>query len=340
MDQIVQFLEQLAGTAVSFDMRISGPFILSTIILSFGIWWFTARQGDDRKSFLSFLLPKDVYAHKSNLLDIKLYLTNRLIAFLGVTGALVFTPVVAYKVLVVLTEITTGEWQLPPQTWTRVAIATLLIVMASDFCKYWAHRLHHEWDALWPFHAVHHSAEVLTPLTVARAHPIEGFIRLLFISVFVGVLQGVLVWAFVGTTSPITIAGANVFYFIFNAAGGNLRHSHIWLSYGRIVEHIFISPAQHQIHHSRATEHFNKNYGSMFAIWDWMFGTLYVPAKRETLTFGVAEADGTPIQQPYETLGAALFKPFIESSQAIFRSWRRRSEKRPIVERRASKADP
>jgi sterol desaturase/sphingolipid hydroxylase (fatty acid hydroxylase superfamily) len=52
---------------------------------------------------------------------------------------------------------------------------------------------------------------------------------------------------------------------------------------GRIV----VSPAHHQVHHSANPKHFNKNFGSCLALWDWMFGTPYMPEKtREPLTFG------------------------------------------------------
>jgi hypothetical protein len=38
-------------------------------------------------------------------------------------------------------------------------------------------------------------------------------------------------------------------------------------------------PAHHHVHHSANPKHFNKNFGSCLALWDWMFGTLYVPEK-------------------------------------------------------------
>ncbi len=202
----------------------------------------------------------------------------------------------------------------------RSALVTLIIVLAADFVKYWAHRLHHEYAPLWSFHAVHHSADVLTPLTLSRAHPVESMIRSVGISILVGVAQAVALFTFIGQIDLLTIGGANAFYVMFNAAGANLRHSHIWLSYGRVVEHIFISPAQHQVHHSMDVKHHNKNYGSMFAIWDWMFGTLYVPPNGpEELRFGVADGKGVPIPQMHPTLRAALFRPFVDSAKS-FRS--------------------
>ena len=50
----------------------------------------------------------------------------------------------------------------------------------------------------------------------------------------------------------------NLFSFIFNIAGANLRHSHIEIAYWTWLEKIFISPAQHQLHHSIENKHFNK----------------------------------------------------------------------------------
>ena len=65
-------------------------------------------------------------------------------------------------------------------------------------------------------------------------------------------------------------------------------------------------------------KHHNKNYGSMFAIWDWMFGTLYVPPNgQEELRFGVSDENGLPLPQQYPTLKAALINPFIESGKAF-----------------------
>jgi len=76
---------------------------------------------------------------------------------------------------------------------------------------------------------------------------------------------------------------------LFIHAYVHLQHSHMWIAFRGLAGRIFISPAHHQVHHSENPKHFNKNFGSCLALWDWMFGTLYVPAKkREKLTFGVA----------------------------------------------------
>ena len=87
------------------------------------------------------------------------------------------------------------------------------------------------------------------------------------------------------------MAGTNLLLIIFYLFGYNLRHSHVWLSYGPFFSRIFISPAQHQIHHSSSPAHFDKNLGFMFAFWDGLFGTLYIPKKKENIIFGLGEIE-------------------------------------------------
>ena len=78
----------------------------------------------------------------------------------------------------------------------------------------------------------------------------------------------------------------DVFTFIFFLYGANLRHPHVKQKYPHFLEYLFISPYQHQIHHSSNTAHFNKNMGSRFAIWDWFFGTLVLSKKVKKIRFG------------------------------------------------------
>ncbi|MBO6882599.1 MAG: sterol desaturase family protein [Marivita sp.] len=310
METLQNFIAATLDAPFDFNVRYSIFYLTCTVLIAFGIWKYRGSPG----TFTSWLLPKEVYRHRSNLLDIKLFFASRFFAVLGVFGAVFFPTTVAYGLLA---QFGGADYAPPETTWLRIAAVTLIVVVVSDFCKYWAHRAHHEWRALWPFHAVHHSADVLTPLTVQRVHPLEPMINSLLMTLFVGIAQGLALYFLVGELSMVTIGGANAVYFLFHTLGSNFRHSHIWISYGRVMEHILISPAQHQIHHSVAVKHHDKNYGSIFAIWDWMFGTLYVPESYEDLTFGVSDAKGQRREQPYETLGAALFKPFVESAQNV-----------------------
>ncbi len=49
------------------------------------------------------------------------------------------------------------------------------------------------------------------------------------------------------------------------------------------------SPAQHQIHHSKAPRHLDKNFGFIFAFWDVWFGSLYVPRAKEQIEVGLPD---------------------------------------------------
>ena len=313
MDWITNILTAVFRAPIDPSIRFALIYIAPTIGLAFILWLARGRPAP----FLSWLVPKAVYTHKSNWLDLKLFLANHILGAVGFFGAVVFIPFVAFKVVVALAALSGETYALPPVTVARTAALTVIIVVVNDFSKYWTHRICHEWQSLWPFHAVHHSADVLTPVTVARVHPVEVLIRNIMASVLVGIVQGLALYALIGQTNLLMIGGANVVYVAFNTLGSNFRHSHIWVSYGRVLEHILISPAQHQIHHSAAKKHFNKNYGSIFALWDWMFGTLYIPDSYEDLTYGVADRQGNLKEQPHPTLRAALLLPFAESWQAL-----------------------
>jgi sterol desaturase/sphingolipid hydroxylase (fatty acid hydroxylase superfamily) len=199
---------------------------------------------------------------------------------------------------------------LVPAHWTfGSALAFALgMTVARDFVTFLTHLLHHRVPLLWEFHKVHHSAEVLTPVTVFRKHPLYNVFEYGMNILLIGPLQGLIALSFVGHAAPVTLFGANIVFALFHLAGANLRHSHIWLSFGPRLSHVLSSPAQHQIHHSRAAQHANKNFGEVFALWDWLFGTLYVPGRApEALVFGLAE-EGAP---QHRTLWAVYTQPFV-----------------------------
>jgi sterol desaturase/sphingolipid hydroxylase (fatty acid hydroxylase superfamily) len=108
--------------------------------------------------------------------------------------------------------------------------------------------------------------------------------------------------------------------FIFNSLAANLRHSHVWLSFGPVLERVISSPAQHQIHHSDAPRHFDKNFGINLSLWDWMFGTLYVTqSSPEVIHYGTGEQD----HERYLTMKGLIVTPFVDIARQVL------AEKRP-----------
>lgn len=182
---------------------------------------------------------------------------------------------------------------------------TISIFIVSDFTRYWLHRFLHTIPFLWEFHKIHHSAKVLTPITFYRVHPIENFIFGLRYSFSVGVVSGIFIYFFGAMVDIYMVLGVNLFLFVFSLLGSNLRHSHVPFSYGNFLEKWFISPKQHQIHHSK--KHFNKNYGGYLAIWDRAFGTLCMSNSVKVMKFGLRKEQ----MKDYLSLKDLIFKPFI-----------------------------
>ena len=143
---------------------------------------------------------------------------------------------------------------------------TFVLFICDDFSRFLLHYLLHKVPFLWAFHKVHHSAKVLTPITIYRSHPVETFLYGARSALTQGVAVGLCYYFLGSTLSIFDILGANIFVFLFNVMGSNLRHSHIWFSWGTSLEKWFISPAQHQIHHSDKRIHIDCNFGSVWQI--------------------------------------------------------------------------
>lgn len=181
-----------------------------------------------------------------------------------------------------LLELSLGRFSgLAAPRWAIVIGYTLLTFLADDWSRYWLHRLMHRVPRLWQIHQLHHSARVLTPFTLHRIHPVEGLLYALRAGIVTGIPAGVFYYLFRGHFGSVEVLGVNALGFAFNVLGANLRHSHVYLSYGRALERWLISPAQHQIHHGRAARYHDRNFGSFLALWDRLAGTLALAEGRQ-----------------------------------------------------------
>lgn len=167
---------------------------------------------------------------------------------------------------------------------------TLVFFIVEDFSRFALHLCMHKIPFLWRFHKIHHSATVLTPLTVHRVHPLEMCLYFIRGTCIFGLVSGSFVYLFGSRLGGLEILGVDALGFLFNLLGANLRHSHIWLGFGRL-ERWFISPAQHQLHHSSAPVHRDKNFGTCLAIWDKLFHSWLSSGKRQKLVFGLNRQD-------------------------------------------------
>lgn len=269
-----------------------------------------------RGGFLRFCFPRGFFMHASTITDVKINVINFLIMpVVNVTWRL--------NAAYFITLVTGGMvWMFGPAPrmlhWNTATLVcfTILIAVLDDF-GYWVwHYLAHKVPFLWAFHKVHHSAEVLTPLVAGRVHPLEAMLLPIFRTAAASLGTGAAFYFFSDEAHLVTIFGMGLVAGIFAAAGDQLFHAHVPISWGRL-NYLFISPATHQVHHSVERRHWDKNMGAFLAVWDWIFGTLYLPDSRQELRYGVAE--NTP--QPHHGLLRAYMRPFLDMLPRA--TWRR-----------------
>ncbi len=244
-----------------------------------------------RKNFinsLEIIFAKKVWFSKSSKADFLIFLINRVISII-ISPVLITQMVVATAIFYWLHGLSwlNSESFKDLPSYFVVFLFTLFIFLLDDFSKYWVHRWMHKLPILWALHKVHHSAEVLTPMTVYRTHPLEGIVFTLRGTVTQGVSISTFIFLFGDSVDLYTVLGANVLLFLFNTAGSNLRHSHIGIRYWNWLEYILISPAQHQLHHSIDVKHHDKNFGAALAIWDHIFGSLHHSEDVDKLHLGI-----------------------------------------------------
>lgn len=212
-------------------------------------------------------------------------------------------------------------------------IWAILIIgfIVRDFVQWWVHRLLHKSDWLWQFHQVHHSVEemgfaahlryhwmenlvyrtleyiplallgiglhdffIIHIFTLAWGHynhsniSINGRITGGVVGLLIGIIlsQGLLDLTFLTSSSLmqtiITVAVAVV--------GGGLI-------LGPIMKYIFNSPEMHIWHHSYKLpedRRYGINFGLTLAIWDYIFGTAYIPHDGRDIDLGFPGIDHFP----------------------------------------------
>ncbi len=326
----VNTLGQWLGLFVPTN-RIYFIYLISAIVIAFFAYWQIERSHDEHDeeddhsgergpvlperpaSFFAFVFDPRVLLHPSTIQDVKFFFVNAVV-YAGIATQFLFsTQGVAWYLNRGL-EGRLGPLEVPVMdSGTALVVYTILSVLMIDLAVYLAHRMMHKVPILWHFHAVHHSAEQLNPLTLFRMHPVDLAITSVTVSIFTGFAYAGLFYLTGEQPLELTIWGLNIILMLFYIFGYNLRHSHIWLNYPAWVSHIFVSPAQHQIHHSADPKHFDKNMGLIFAFWDGLFGTLYVPKGFEKINYGLNKAE----PNPFNSVADLYFKPFVWARETM-----------------------
>lgn len=199
----------------------------------------------------------------------------------------------------------------------------LIGFLVRDFVQWWIHRLLHRSDTLWEFHKVHHSVEEMGFAAHLRYHWMEnviyrtleyiplallgiGLYDFFIIHIFTlawghynhsnisisGYITGGILGALLGVIAAnglldITVFDSPDLLMKIGIVIGFAVVSSLLL--GKVMKYLFNSPEMHIWHHSYElpeSRHFGANFGLTLAIWDYLFGTAYIPHDGQDIRLG------------------------------------------------------
>ena len=315
---VVDFVDRLADQLLDPRKRVFIGYLASALALALAFQWIAA--GGTLRNALPRLFSPRIWWSRSARADYRIAVLNQA-AMMGAAPVLISKLAAATLLFEAMHVWFDGRplfWQDVPG-WAVAAGFTIVLFLLDDATRFLLHRWLHTWPVLWCFHRVHHTAETLTPFTVYRTHPVEGVLFALRSTLVQAGAIASFVFFFGERVELVTVLGANAIVFAFNVAGSNLRHSHVRITYGRILERVLISPAQHQIHHSVAARHANRNFGTVLAVWDWIGGSLCLAEAGRDLRFGIPGAGAA-----CHRLANVYLAPFRDAAAILYKSLLRR----------------
>lgn len=302
-EEVARVLAEPVSSLLDPTKRVFAPYLASAAVIALVV---STARGLTLRASLAELFSRRVWLHPSSLADLRLIAARA--ALRVFTAGLRGVSVLAVAALLAgWLRAHAGDSPLRASPFVVAGIYTVLAFIADDLARFAAHWLSHRVPALWAFHRVHHAAEVLTPFTLYRTHPVDAALNQSASALAVGAVTGVLAWSFGPALQTWQLFGVEAIGAIWSLAGANLRHSEVWVSFGPRVERWILSPAQHQVHHSRAARHRDQNFGTALALWDRLLGSLYTTTPQpEALSFGLPIGEA-PLPH---TVRSMLLSPF------------------------------
>lgn len=157
----------------------------------------------------------------------------------------------------------------------------LLLFVLADFIQWNVHRWLHYSPWLWEFHKVHHSVEQMGFAAHLRYHWMETII---YKSV---------------QYIPLSMIGFGLDYFfilhLITILIGHLNHANVKITYGPL-KYVLNNPVMHLWHHAKEipAERHGVNYGISLSLWDYLFGTAYIPNQNANEQLGFVDQETFP----------------------------------------------
>ena len=157
-------------------------------------------------------------------------------------------------------------------SWPHLAQLFVMFILV-DFLSWWTHRLLHRVPFLWNFHKVHHSVKEMGFAAHLRYHWMETIVY--------KSIQYV----------PMAMIGFGIedFFIVhmFALAIGHLNHANLGWDYGPL-KYVFNNPKMHIWHHAKdlGENKYGVNFGISLSLWDYLFGTDYIPHDGRDIVLG------------------------------------------------------
>ena len=157
----------------------------------------------------------------------------------------------------------------------------LLLFVVADFIQWNVHRMLHHSPWLWEFHKVHHSVEEMGFAAHLRYHWME--------TVVYNSVQDI----------PLVMIrfGLDDFFFLHlvTIVIGHLNHANVKITYGPL-KYVLNNPVMHLWHHAKElpTGSHGVNYGISLSLWDYLFGTAYIPNENANEPLGFENLESFP----------------------------------------------
>lgn len=155
-----------------------------------------------------------------------------------------------------------------------------ILFVVKDFVQYFVHRLLHQYQKLWNFHKVHHSVLEMGFAAHLRYHWMETIVYKTILYIPMAMMGIDLVDYFYADLIAITI--------------GHFNHSNIKIPLGPF-KYILNNPQMHIWHHAKEIPNEKGvNFGVSLSIWDYLFGTDYIPKDGRDIALGFDKVEDYP----------------------------------------------